>query len=88
MEECTLTAYAKSAWETFGVTQTLEKIRLGVRVPPHADAEAPRVPGAWTQCHARADNQSFLRSIRFPNGRNSLAFGAVTLWANRVDPQS
>lgn len=92
MEECTSTAYAKSAWETFGVTQTLAKIRLGVRVPPHVGAEAPRVPRAWTQRHIHADSRNFLRSIRFPNGRNSvrssLAFGAITVWANRVGPSS
>src|SRR5713226_8164530 len=65
MEECTSTAYARSAWETFGVTQTLAKIRLGVRAPPHADAEAPRVSRAGTQSQIHADNPDFRRSIAF-----------------------
>lgn len=65
MEECTSTAYARNAWRTFGVTQTLTKIRLGVRAPPHADAEAPRVPRAGTQSQIHADNPDFRRSIAF-----------------------
>src|SRR5216684_9050033 len=60
MEECTSTAYARSAWETFGVTQALAKIRLGVRAPPHADAETPRVPRAGTQSQIHADNRTFV----------------------------
>src|SRR5229473_7240632 len=60
MEECTSTVYARSAWETFGVMQALAKIRLGVRAPPHADAEAPRVSRAGTRSQIHADNQTFV----------------------------
>ena len=45
--------------------QALAKIRLGVRAPPHADAEAPRVPRAGTQSQIHADNPDFRRSIAF-----------------------
>lgn len=85
MEECTSTAYARNAWRTFGVTQTLTKIRLGVRAPPHADAEAPRVPRLGTQSQIHADNQTFVILSAFPM---ALSIWRHKVWANRADPQA